>query len=468
MKNKRNHVFVSYSHKDHRWLDRLRVHLRPLIREDELDLWDDFRIDPGTNWRNEIQQAIDKANVAILLISADFLASDFISNNELPPLLEKAKNDGTIILPVIVSPCRFGETKNISHFQAVNDPSQPLSSQSKTKQEKVFVELSKHTEKALSKLEMDDIEKEIFELNQNDSNSFSFENTEQEFAEIFNISRTIFEETMKSAVSNDGSKQNISTGFRDLDYFTSGFEPSELIAVFAKPYTGLTAFGISVALNSAILENRTVAFFSMEVSKEKMVRQMISAEARVDVERFIKGYLTREEWERMRQALATFSETKIFIDDSHTLSIEGIRDKLKNLPEGGKLDLVIIDNIRHISASQKSNDNQPNFSQISLDLRGLAKEFKVPIVVLCKLSSKIETGLWNRPVLSDLSQFGSMDGIADFNIIIHREEFYRPTEENGGIAEIKVVKVHNGATYNFNLAFLKEFNRFENYFDPSK
>ena len=389
MKIKKNHVFVSYSHKDYRWLDRLRVHLRPLIREDELDLWDDSRIDPGTNWRNEIQQAIDKANVAILLISADFLASDFISNNELPPLLEKAKNDGTIILPVIVSPCRFSETKNISQFQAVNDPSQPLSSQSKTKQEKVFVDLSKHTEKALSKLEVDDIEKEIFELNQNESNSFFLENTEQEFAEIFNISRTIFEEKRKSAVSNDGSTQNISTGFRDLDCFTSGFEPSELIAVFAKPYMGLSAFGISVALNSAILENRTVAFFSMEVSKEKIVRQMISAEAKVDTERFSNGYLTREEWERMGQALKTFSETKIFIDDSHTLSIEEIRDKLKKLPEGEKLDLVIIDNLRHISASQKLNDNQSDFSQISLDLRGLAKEFKVPIIVLCKLSSGI-------------------------------------------------------------------------------
>ena len=93
------------------------MHLRPLVRDEELDLWDDSRIDPGSNWRNEIRQAIDKANIAVLLISADFLASDFINNNELPPLLEKAQNDGTIIHSIIVSPCRFNETKNFLNFK---------------------------------------------------------------------------------------------------------------------------------------------------------------------------------------------------------------------------------------------------------------------------------------------------------------------------------------------------------------
>ncbi len=145
----RTHIFVSYSHKDIKWLKRLQIHLSPLAREGKLDLWDDTLIRSGSNWRSEIENAVNKASVAILLISADFLASDFINENELPPLLEKAKNDGAIILPLIVSPCRFAETTNVSKFQAVNNPAQPLSSQTKTIQEKTFLKLSKDVEEIL-------------------------------------------------------------------------------------------------------------------------------------------------------------------------------------------------------------------------------------------------------------------------------------------------------------------------------
>lgn len=141
-------VFISYSHKDARWLTRLQVHLKPLERLGTITLWDDTVLKPGANWREEIQQGLESAKAAILLISADFLASDFISNNELPPLLASASSRGVIILPIIVSPCRFAETKVLSQFQAVNPPSQPLSTMSRAKQEAIFVEVSKAIENA--------------------------------------------------------------------------------------------------------------------------------------------------------------------------------------------------------------------------------------------------------------------------------------------------------------------------------
>jgi TIR domain len=141
-------VFISYSHNDDRWLARLQVHLKPLERHGVIIRWDDTLIKPGTNWREEIQRGLESAKAAILLVSADFLASDFINNNELPPLLASAKFNGVIILPIIVSPCRFAETKALSQFQAVNPPSQPLSTMTKAKQEAVFVEVTKAVEKA--------------------------------------------------------------------------------------------------------------------------------------------------------------------------------------------------------------------------------------------------------------------------------------------------------------------------------
>ena len=131
-------VFVSYSHKDTQWLKRLQVHLKPLDRAGLVDLWDDTRIKPGTKWNDEIKRALDSARVAVLLISADFLASDFIAENELPALLASAEEKGTIILPVIVSPSLFVQTVSLSQFQAVNDPSNPLIKMNEGEREEIY------------------------------------------------------------------------------------------------------------------------------------------------------------------------------------------------------------------------------------------------------------------------------------------------------------------------------------------
>jgi TIR domain-containing protein/HB1/ASXL restriction endonuclease-like protein with HTH domain len=145
----RDQVFISYSHKDTKWLQRLQVHLRPLQRLGIIDLWDDSRIKPGTEWRNEIEKAVKRARVAVMLISADFLASEFIMDNELAPLLHAAASEGAWILPVIISPCRFEKTDGIRQFQAVNPPDKPLSALNRTKREEVFMKVADAVEGVL-------------------------------------------------------------------------------------------------------------------------------------------------------------------------------------------------------------------------------------------------------------------------------------------------------------------------------
>jgi hypothetical protein len=144
-----NKIFISYSHKDCKWLERLRVHLRPIEREGKIECWDDKRIQPGEMWKDEIRKAVASSKIAVLLVSADFLASDFIANNELPPLLAAAKAGGSTILPVIIGPCRFEKDINLSKFQAVNPPSQPLINLNEGDQEAVFVKLADTIEAAL-------------------------------------------------------------------------------------------------------------------------------------------------------------------------------------------------------------------------------------------------------------------------------------------------------------------------------
>lgn len=150
--HERTKVFISYSHQDADWLRRLRVHLKPLEREHRIEIWDDTRIKPGSRWREEIEQALAATKVAVLLVSADFLASDFITGDELPPLLSAAEKEGAIILPVILSPSRFDRTSSLAQFQAVNNPSKPLIGLDRSEQEAILVKVSEAIEASLNHL----------------------------------------------------------------------------------------------------------------------------------------------------------------------------------------------------------------------------------------------------------------------------------------------------------------------------
>lgn len=147
----RDQIFVSYSRKDTKWLNRLQIHLKPLERPGTIVRWDDTCIDPGAKWKAKIREAISRAKVAVLLVSADFLASDFITSNELPPLLVAAETEGAVIIPVIISACRFEQTEILSQFQSINPPSQPLIKVTKGRQEEIFVRITEAIIKALRK-----------------------------------------------------------------------------------------------------------------------------------------------------------------------------------------------------------------------------------------------------------------------------------------------------------------------------
>jgi hypothetical protein len=149
----RTKVFISYSHRDSAILDRIRVHLKPLIRDNNIEVWDDKKLIPGTKWREEIRKAVESARIAILLVSADFLASDFIMNDELPPLLAAAHKEHTIILSLIVGPCRFKQTESISQYQAMNDPLYPIIAMPEHDREKLYYDTTEYIEVALKKLE---------------------------------------------------------------------------------------------------------------------------------------------------------------------------------------------------------------------------------------------------------------------------------------------------------------------------
>jgi replicative DNA helicase len=291
------------------------------------------------------------------------------------------------------------------------------------------------------------------------------ERSREGFSHIQPIAETVLAKVQEYAKRESHALTGLSTGFRDLDEKTSGLQKTDLIIVAARPSMGKTALCLTLAQNAAILEKAVVAVFSLEMSKEQLVMRMLSSEAKVDAHRFRTGYLTRDEWGRLAEAIGTLSETKIFIDDTAGISVLEMRAKTRRLvAEHKKLDLIVVDYLQLMSGSKRSESRQQEVSQISRELKALAKELQVPVVALSQLSRAPEARNPPRPMMSDLRESGSIEQDADVVAFIYREDYYKPTEENAGMAELLISKQRNGPTGTVKLAFLKEFTRFENYY----
>ena len=291
--------------------------------------------------------------------------------------------------------------------------------------------------------------------------------TTQSFSRIEPVARRVLARVEEYAKGEGTGITGLSTGFKELDEMTSGLQRTDLIIVAGRPSMGKTALCLTLAQNAALQSKAVVALFSLEMSKEQLVTRMLASEARINAHRFRTGHLMTNEWERLAGSIATLSEAKIFIDDSPAISALEIRAKCRRLAaEQKQIDLVVIDYLQLMgSGAGRRNDNrQQEVSQISRELKGIAKELDVPVVALSQLSRAPEARNPPKPLMSDLRESGSIEQDADVVAFIYREDYYNETEENKGIADLIVSKQRNGPTGTVKLAFLKEFTRFENYF----
>lgn len=291
------------------------------------------------------------------------------------------------------------------------------------------------------------------------------ERTRQGFAHIQPVAETVLKKVQEYSKRESHALTGLATGFRELDQMTSGLQEADLIILAARPSMGKTALALTLAQNAATQEKAVVAVFSLEMSKEQLVMRMLSSEAKVDAHRFRTGYLIQDEWGRLAQAIGTLSAAKIFIDDTPGISVMEMRAKCRRLfAEQKKIDLIVVDYLQLMSGSGRTESRQQEVSQISRDLKALAKEMRVPVIALSQLSRAPEARNPPKPLMSDLRESGSIEQDADVVAFIYREEYYKPAEENAGLAELLISKQRNGPTGTVRLAFLKEFTRFENYY----
>ncbi len=259
----------------------------------------------------------------------------------------------------------------------------------------------------------------------------------------------------------------IATGFRDLDYMTSGLQRGDLIIVAARPSMGKTAFCLNIAQNASLKiqnhgEKAIVGIFSLEMSKEQLVQRMLCSQARIDAHRLRTGMLSKEDWRHLALGVSELAETRIFLDDTPAINSLEMRAKVRRLKnEQRGLDMIIVDYLQLMSGKGKIESRQQEVSQISRDLKAIAKEMNVPVIALSQLSRAVESRSDHRPMLSDLRESGSIEQDADVVMFIYRDDVYNPETEKQNIAEIIIGKQRNGPIGDVELIFLKQLTRFE-------
>lgn len=298
-------------------------------------------------------------------------------------------------------------------------------------------------------------EKSIFDLLQTRSSG--------EFVPIRRVALNVLENIEKASRTKE-TVTGVPTGFIDLDYKTSGFQPSDFVLIAARPSMGKTAFVLNVVDHVAVRKGVPCMVFSLEMSKEQLVNRMLSMESNVDSQKLRTGSLTDSDWDAVVEGIGIIGNSKLIIDDTPGISITELRSKCRKMKLEYGLGLVIIDYLQLMSGSGKGGgeNRQQEISEISRSLKALAREMSAPVIALSQLSRACETRQDHRPMLSDLRESGAIEQDADVVMFLYRDDYYNKDTEDKDIAEVIIAKQRNGPIGTVNLVWMPQFTKFAN------
>ncbi len=295
-------------------------------------------------------------------------------------------------------------------------------------------------------------EKKIFDLLQS--------RTSRELVPIRQVTLDVLEKIEAASRTKD-IVTGVPTGFADLDYKTSGFQPSDLILLAARPSMGKTAFVLNVLDYVAVRRKTSCMIFSLEMSKEQLIQRMIAMESGVDTQRLRTGNLADADWDAVVEAVGMIGSSSMIIDDTPGISVTELRSKCRKVKLERGLDLVVVDYLQLMSGSGRPSDNrQQEISEISRSLKALAREIKAPVVALSQLSRACESRQDHRPLLSDLRESGAIEQDADVVMFLYRDDYYNKDSDVKDTAEIIVAKQRNGPIGTVNLLWKPQITRF--------
>jgi replicative DNA helicase len=299
---------------------------------------------------------------------------------------------------------------------------------------------------------VDRAEQLLFELSQ-DRVSGEFTHIEQLLKESFERITALYE----AGAELTGTP----SGFRDIDRVTCGFQPGNLIIIAARPSMGKSALALCMAANVALRHGIPVALFTLEMSKSEVTQRLMCSEAKVESQRLRTGKLAADDWPRLTQACDRLAKAPVYVDDTGSITMMELRSKARRLKSQQRdLGLIIVDYLQLMTSGVNAENRVQEVSQISRQLKVLARDLDVPIVALSQLSRAVEQRHDKRPILSDLRESGSIEQDSDIVMFIYRDEYYNDESDQQGLAEVHVAKHRNGPTGSEKLSFLKRYAKF--------
>ncbi len=302
---------------------------------------------------------------------------------------------------------------------------------------------------------LDTVEKNIFQITQKRNTG--------EYVPIGQVVMNALERIEKASKTS-GTVTGHATGFTNLDYDTAGFQPSDLILIAARPSMGKTAFVLNIAEHMAFHDNKCVAIFSLEMSKEQLVNRLLAMESHVDSQNIRTGNMSDMDWENIIESAGSIGKSRLIIDDTPGISIAELRSKCRKYKMDHGLQIIMIDYLQLMTggSGKSSESRQQEISEISRSLKSLARELEVPVVALSQLSRAVEQRPDHRPMLSDLRESGAIEQDADMVMFIYRDDYYNKDTEKKGVADIIIAKQRNGPIGTVELMWLPQYTKFAN------
>lgn len=267
-------------------------------------------------------------------------------------------------------------------------------------------------------------------------------------------------EDVERVCGNKGSITGVSSGIKDLDEQTSGFQKGDMVLIAARPSMGKTTFSLNIAETAALRDGKSVVIFSLEMGKEQLANKLLCSQASVDMLKLRTGNLDDDDWDRIAKAAGPLSKARIYIDDTAGMSVMEMRSKCRKIKMEHGIDMILIDYLQLMSGSSGSESRQQEVSEISRSIKALAKEMECPVIALSQLSRAPEQRADHRPMLSDLRESGSIEQDADVVMFLYRDEYYNKESEDKGIAECIIAKQRNGPVGTVKMAWIGKHSKF--------
>jgi replicative DNA helicase len=440
-------IFLSYSHRDEAHRLSLETHLSILKRQGLILDWNDRKIPPGKSWESEIDKNLNEADIIILLVSPDFIASDYCYGKEMKLALDRYKEGRSYVVPVIVRPVDWA-VEPLGKLQALPKDGKPVTTWDNC--DEAWQDIIRGI-----RIIVDHVIKNRTE-------------TEEEVTPVFhsmsNLVKDAFRE-IESLYSDDKTLHGTPSGFWQLDQLIDGIHSTDIVLLAGQPTVGKSNLALCVASFFALEQGIPVAFYSMRLTKEVATRRLLSSTSKVPISNIARALLVEQAWPKLTHAACRLSEAPLFIYENSNILTEDLYKQIGLLKNECGLGLVIVDGIEHISLNSRSSDQKAEIFEIVKSIKTISRDYRVPILLTLHTARASDRRVGKRPIISDLEGWGILaSGTANVVMMIYRDDIYDKSKDNPnrGVAEIIIVKNDYGPSKIVKLAYLERYCSFEN------